>query len=113
MTNINVVYEICQILDQYNKNNVNKYSDLIRFVDDRLGHDQRYAVNNSKIKNDIGWVPLEDFKLGLNKTIWWYLNYLKNKNLSLRQETNFDKNRLKKSSKINLLKQTREKNVSF
>ena len=113
MTNINVVYEICQIFDQYNKNNVNKYSDLIRFVDDRLGHDQRYAVNNSKIKNDIGWVPLEDFKLGLNKTIWWYLNYLKNKNLSLRQETNFDKNRIKKSININLLKQKRKKNVSF
>ena len=72
LTNINVVKSICNILDKKipSKNN---YSNLIQFVDDRPGHDHRYALNNSKIKK-IGWKPNYNWSDGLNETINWYLN---------------------------------------
>ena len=50
-----------------------KYSDLITFVKDRPGHDFRYAIDASKIKNDLGWTPKEVFKSGIKKTIEWYV----------------------------------------
>ena len=53
---------------------INLYSDLITFVDDRPGHDQRYAIDSSKIKNELGWEPEETFESGLRKTVQWYLN---------------------------------------
>ena len=53
--------------------NFNSYSDLIRFVDDRPGHDFRYAVDSSKLKNQLKWVPIETIKTGMEKTIKWYL----------------------------------------
>ena len=49
-------------------------SKLIKYVNDRLGHDKRYAIDNSKIKNELGWVPKHNFKQGIKKTIDWYLN---------------------------------------
>ena len=49
-------------------------SKLIKYVNDRLGHDKRYAIDNSKIKDELGWVPKHNFKQGIKKTIDWYLN---------------------------------------
>jgi dTDP-glucose 4,6-dehydratase len=47
---------------------------LIRFVKDRPGHDLRYAIDCSKLENELGWSPLESFETGLKKTIQWYLD---------------------------------------
>ncbi len=49
---------------------------MITFVKDRPGHDLRYAIDASKIKNDLGWVPEETFDTGIRKTVEWYLNNL-------------------------------------
>jgi dTDP-glucose 4,6-dehydratase len=78
MKNIDVVLEICKILDKLcpNKNSHFKnYSDLISFVDDRPGHDYRYAIDASKIHSELGWVPDETFKTGLYKTVKWYVDH--------------------------------------
>ena len=53
------------------------YSDLITFVEDRLGHDYRYGLNISKIENELGWSPKENFDSGINKTVEWYLKKIK------------------------------------
>ena len=77
MTNNKVAELICEILEQLRSkkpHGVNQYSDLIQCIDDRPGHDFRYAIDSSKIKNDLGWSPRESFSSGLHKTIQWYLN---------------------------------------
>ena len=51
-----------------------KYMDLIKFVEDRPGHDKRYAIDASKIQNDLNWVPSETFESGLRKTVQWYID---------------------------------------
>lgn len=76
-TNLEVVNTICQILEELvpqKPNGLSKYDDLISFVDDRPGHDKRYAVDSSKIKNDLNWAPSETFETGMRKTIKWYLD---------------------------------------
>jgi len=50
------------------------YESLVQFVEDRPGHDRRYAMNISKIKKEIGWSPEETFETGIRKTIEWYLD---------------------------------------
>ena len=75
-TNIAVVREICDLLEELAPNKplgVANYLDLITFVKDRPGHDARYAIDASKIKNELGWVPDETFESGLRKTVLWYL----------------------------------------
>tara|TARA_X000000950_G_scaffold289225_1_gene410999 strand:+ start:358 stop:1440 length:1083 start_codon:yes stop_codon:yes gene_type:complete len=75
--NIDVVNDICNLLEelaQSKPQNVDKYSDLITFTDDRPGHDLRYAIDSKKIKKDLGWFPLETFESGLKKTVQWYLD---------------------------------------
>ena len=75
--NIDVVKTICRILDQLRpQNNAQPYENLITFVKDRPGHDLRYAIDASKIENELGWKPLETFETGIRKTIEWYLNNL-------------------------------------
>lgn len=75
--NIDVVKTICQILDQLNPQaNGQPYESLITFVKDRPGHDLRYAIDATKIKNDLGWTPEETFDSGIRKTVEWYLNNL-------------------------------------
>lgn len=79
MTNLNVVKKICEYLDTLDINkpkNITKFSELIRFVEDRPGHDIRYAIDASKINNELNWFPKEDFASGILKTINWYLNNL-------------------------------------
>ena len=66
MPNIEIVRTILKKL--------NKPESLIKFVTDRPGHDLRYAMDNTKINNEIGWIPKYDFNTGLDKTIDWYLN---------------------------------------
>ena len=75
--NIEVVKMICSILDRVipsNHNNINKYEELISYVSDRAGHDTRYAIDATKISNELGWMPNETFESGIYKTIHWYLN---------------------------------------
>jgi len=79
--NIEVVKEICEVLDQLypikdnpRASKITRYSDLITFVGDRPGHDRRYAINCDKIKNGLGWKQRHSFSAGLTSTISWYLN---------------------------------------
>jgi dTDP-glucose 4,6-dehydratase len=74
--NIEVVRAICALLEELapkKPSNISRYEDLITFVKDRPGHDQRYAIDASKIEKELGWKPLESFESGLKKTITWYL----------------------------------------
>lgn len=75
--NIDVVHSICALLEELapqKPEGVEQYKDLISYVTDRPGHDVRYAIDASKIKNELGWVPEESFETGLRKTVEWYLN---------------------------------------
>lgn len=72
LQNIDVVKTICNILDEL-KPKATKYSEQITHVADRPGHDRRYAIDSSKMQNELGWVPQETFETGLKKTIQWYL----------------------------------------
>ena len=77
MTNNNVAELICEILEKLRSkkpNGVNQYSDLIQCVEDRPGHDFRYAVDIKKIQNELGWQPQQEFESGLRKTVQWYLD---------------------------------------
>lgn len=71
--NIEVVTTICDILDELVPTN-SSYKDLITYVEDRPGHDMRYAIDSTKIKKDLGWVPEETFESGIRKTVQWYLD---------------------------------------
>lgn len=73
-TNLEVVEQICDILDRIKPLGSQKsYKDQIIFVTDRPGHDFRYAIDSSKIKQELSWKPRETFETGLEKTIIWYL----------------------------------------
>ena len=75
--NIEVVETICDILEELVPDHpagVKAYKDLITYVADRPGHDQRYAIDADKIKQQLGWVPAETFESGMKKTIQWYLD---------------------------------------
>jgi len=72
--NIEIVNTICSILDEIKPSeNGNSYTDLITYVKDRPGHDFRYAIDSSKLKNELNWSPNETFESGIKKTINWYL----------------------------------------
>jgi dTDP-glucose 4,6-dehydratase len=70
--NITIAQKICEILDRKRPKNGN-YSDSIAFVDDRLGHDKRYAINTTRIKEELCWQPSVRLDEGLEKTVCWYL----------------------------------------
>ncbi|MBD9413076.1 dTDP-glucose 4,6-dehydratase [Pseudomonas sp. PDM16] len=77
--NIDVVRGICSLLEELapaRPAGVARYEDLITFVKDRPGHDQRYAIDAGKIQHELGWVPEETFASGLRKTVQWYLDNL-------------------------------------
>lgn len=71
-TNMQVVQLLCEILDQKQPAK-DSYTKQISFVEDRLGHDFRYAIDASKISHDLGWKPKENFETGIVKTVEWYL----------------------------------------
>lgn len=75
-SNLTLVKTLCAILDdlvEHHPIGVNRFEELISFVDDRPGHDARYAIDASKIKLDLGWTPDETFETGIRKTVEWYL----------------------------------------
>ena len=74
-TNLQVVETICDTLDQLSPRSDGKaYREQITFVTDRPGHDFRYAIDASKLKNELGWEPAETFETGIARTIQWYLD---------------------------------------
>ena len=73
MRNIDLIKLIIKEFDNIQKNK-NSSIDLISYVDDRLGHDYRYAIDILKIKNELGWEPRTKIDIGLKNTLNWYLN---------------------------------------
>ena len=72
-TNIDIIHELCRQMDHKLDRELGTSSKLITFVKDRAGHDLRYAIDASKLKNELGWIPSLQFTEGLSKTIDWYL----------------------------------------
>ena len=73
--NIDVVKTICTILDELRPRvDGQSYAEQITFVEDRPGHDRRYAIDASKLKRELGWRPAETFDTGIRKTVQWYLD---------------------------------------
>ena len=77
MANLEVVNTLCQLLEEMapdKPSGIQNYTDLITFVKDRPGHDLRYAIDATKIQQELGWIPTESFETGLKKTVHWYLD---------------------------------------
>ena len=78
-TNIEIAYMLCDILDELRpigaEADISHYWDMITYVQDRPGHDRRYAIDAGKIKQELGWVPEETFATGIRKTVVWYLEH--------------------------------------
>lgn len=80
-TNIDLVKLLCKLVDEKLQNPVGQSEKLITYVQDRAGHDLRYAIDASKLKDELGWVPSLQFEEGLAKTIDWFFsnkNWLEN-----------------------------------
>ena len=73
ITNLELVNKLCSIMDRLSPSEKYKYKELITFVKDRPGHDSRYAIDPSRMRNELGWSPSVTFEEGLEKTIKWYL----------------------------------------
>ena len=72
-TNLDLVKTLCEILDRLQPRDYGSYADLITFVTDRPGHDARYAIDPSRIRDELGWRPSLTVEEGLGKTVQWYL----------------------------------------
>ena len=72
--NIDLIKLLCEVMDQKLNREKGESKSLINFVKDRPGHDKRYAIDASKIKNELGWAPSLNFEEGLEKTVEWYLD---------------------------------------
>jgi dTDP-glucose 4,6-dehydratase len=72
--NIDIVTFLCDAMDKKLGRHIGESRELITYVTDRAGHDLRYAIDATKIKNELGWVPQETFETGITKTIDWYMN---------------------------------------
>jgi dTDP-glucose 4,6-dehydratase len=97
ISNLAVVKTICDILDELMPCSQYAYASLVRHITDRPGHDRRYAIDASKIQQDLGWHASETFESGIRKTVLWYLNNedwvattKKNENLQQWLETNYE-----------------------
>ena len=75
--NLYIVDTVCSILNELQPKSEGKYQDQITFVKDRPGHDLRYAIDASKIENELGWKADENFESGILKTVRWYLEKFK------------------------------------
>lgn len=74
-TNLHVVHTLCDILDQLAPRAASSYRTQITFVQDRPGHDRRYAIDARKLERELGWKPVETFESGIRKTVRWYLEH--------------------------------------
>jgi len=74
-TNLQVVHTLCDLLDQLKPKASGSYRDQISFVQDRPGHDRRYAIDARKLERELGWKPAETFETGIAKTVRWYLDH--------------------------------------
>lgn len=72
-TNIDLIHKLCEIMDRKLGREPGESAKLITFVKDRAGHDLRYAIDSSKLQNELGWKPSLQFEEGLEKTVDWYL----------------------------------------
>ena len=82
--NLYIVNKICEILDalyppSHIHHSILSYKSLITFVEDRAGHDKRYAIDATKIERELGWLAEENFESGILKTVQWYLDFNTNK----------------------------------
>jgi dTDP-glucose 4,6-dehydratase len=73
-TNLEMVNAICGLLDEAQPHRKTPHAELITFVKDRPGHDQRYAMDAGKMSRELGWKPAENFESGLRKTVAWFLD---------------------------------------
>lgn len=77
MKNIDIAHSVCRILNNiHSDKKLKPFENLITYVDDRPGHDLRYAIDFSKIRNELGWIPKETLETGLEKTVLWYMDNL-------------------------------------
>jgi dTDP-glucose 4,6-dehydratase len=74
LTNLELVKMLCCIMDRLRPRNGGSYADLITFVTDRPGHDARYAIDPSRIRDELGWRPSVTVEEGLEKSVQWYLD---------------------------------------
>jgi dTDP-glucose 4,6-dehydratase len=74
-TNLEVVRTICTILDELRPKANGSYANQITFVTDRPGHDRRYAIDASKLEQELSWKPVETFESGIRQTVQWYLDH--------------------------------------
>ena len=74
MPNLDIVKTVCALLDEMRPDKAGPYARLFNYVKDRPGHDRRYAIDASKIHNELGWKPSETFQTGIRKTVRWYLD---------------------------------------
>ncbi|MGN8060917.1 dTDP-glucose 4,6-dehydratase [Ralstonia sp. 22111] len=72
-TNLQIMHALCDLLDELRPRPEGSYREQICFVEDRPGHDRRYAVAAGKIRSELGWQPEERFESGLRKTVQWFL----------------------------------------
>ncbi len=72
--NIDIVHTVCALLDELQPDAAGSYRRLITYVQDRPGHDRRYAIDARKIERELGWRPAETFESGIRKTVRWYLD---------------------------------------
>jgi dTDP-glucose 4,6-dehydratase len=72
--NIDLIRVLCKVMDKKLNRREGESAELISFVQDRAGHDMRYAIDASKVKNELGWAPSLQFEEGIEKTVDWYLN---------------------------------------
>jgi len=84
-TNLQIVNSVCEIMEELlpaKRNDalmakrIGEYRDLVQFVEDRPGHDRRYAIDSTKVKRELGWAPHHDLDSGLRNTVRWYLDHL-------------------------------------
>ena len=73
-TNLQLVQTLCTILDDLRPRSDGRYGDQIAFVTDRPGHDARYAIDASRIRDELGWQPKVTLEQGMRKTVQWYLD---------------------------------------